>query len=173
MSAANFQFAIANIVVEPSLVKLKNSLALPTEHARSGRTTHHFSATLESQPHTIVHTRVCLKSNSMPRDANQGYHQSLREKLDTGVAEAMPLSLEGKLEVADHELAAAAYAIRGKQMCQEPFLCFLGLPWGRRVLSRPRRATIFDDHFSSPSGQPRFTLFPIALSSDSLCGSLT
>jgi len=48
----------------------------------------------------------------MPRDANQGYHQSLREKLDTGVAEAMPLSLEGKLEVADHELAAAAYAIR-------------------------------------------------------------
>ena len=63
--------------------------------------------------------------------------------------------------------------VRRKKRCQEPFLCFLGLPWGRRVLSRPRRATTFDDHFSSPSGQPRFTLFRIALSSDSLCGSLT
>lgn len=57
--------------------------------------------------------------------------------------------------------------------CQEPFWLFLGLPCGRRVLSRPSRATIFLDHDSSPIGHPRLTLLRIAVNSNSLCGSLT
>ena len=75
MSAANFQFAIANIVVEPSLVKLKNSLALPTEHARSGRTTHHFSATLESQPSRRSHQGYATREHDKDKENDQVLQQ--------------------------------------------------------------------------------------------------
>ena len=63
--------------------------------------------------------------------------------------------------------------LRNAKRCQEPFCLFLGLPCGRRVLSRPSRATIFLDHDSSPIGHPRLTLLRIAVNSASLCGSLT
>ena len=46
--------------------------------------------------------------------------------------------------------------------CQEPFPrrsgCFLGRPWGRSVLSKPSRWTIWSDHAGSPNGLPRCTL---------------
>jgi len=75
MSAANFQFAIANIVEEPSLVKLKNSLALPTEHARSGRTTHHSSATLESQPSRRSHQGYATREHDKDKENDQVLQQ--------------------------------------------------------------------------------------------------
>ncbi len=43
----------------------------------------------------------------------------------------------------------------------------LGRPRGRSVLSKPKRATVFADHDSSPKGQPRVTLRRIELINES------
>jgi len=58
-----------------------------------------------------------------------------------------------------------------KKRCQEPFFCFFGRPWRRRVLSSPSRRTIRSHDASSPKGHRRFTLRRRAVNSASLCGA--
>jgi hypothetical protein len=50
---------------------------------------------------------------------------------------------------------------------------FLGLPWGRRVLSRPSRMTTCSVQAGSPNGLPRVTHRRRAVNSASDCGALT
>ena len=63
--------------------------------------------------------------------------------------------------------------ISGIKRCQEPFLCLLGLPRGRTLLSRPSFLTMRLLHAELPNGLPRARQLLSACCSRSFSGWLT